>query len=100
MKENAKLKLVLQKLKLAHDSDKTAPKGDIKEREREQTLCSPCAAYLLKLQEKASAEHVRNQGRYKSEAHGREKIKEGKMQETSSRQGKIAQGINETGNDD
>ena len=48
----------------------------------------------------ASLEHVRNQGHHKSEAHGREKIKEGWMQETSSRQEKMAEGINGTRNDD
>ena len=91
-KENTELKREIDKLRLAQNKEEDAPKEGTKIRSiREQGLCSPCAAYLLRLQEQDSVEDRRNKGQRNSEVDGNEKAKKDRTQARSSSQVKSVQ---------
>ena len=91
-KENTELKREIHKLRLAQNNEEETPiEGTKFSSIREQGLCSPCAAYLLRLQEQDSMEDRRNKGQRKSEVDGNEKVKKDGTQAGSASQVKSVQ---------
>ena len=98
-KENADLRTELEQLKLVHRSEQEAREDIREERRSEQGLCSPCAAYLLRLQEQASNVDRRNQRHRKEEVDENPKVRERKKQETFSHRSMLEQEADDYRND-
>ena len=98
-KENADLRTELEQLKLVHRSKQEAREDIREERRSEQGLCSPCAAYLLRLQEQASNVDRRNQRHRKEEVDENPKVRERKKQETFSHRSMLEQEADDCRND-
>ena len=93
------LRTELEQLKLVHRSKQEEPPENIREERRsEQGLCSPCAAYLLSLQELTYAVDRRNQRPREQEVEENTIVRERKMRESPGK-GTLGQEAGDSGND-